>query len=316
LEPRVFFFFYFSDAFLEYVLENQLIDELYPTKADLDFFTAWLLAYNSKIWVPNGFIVKPARYEILKRLEAELSGRENIDQVDLNWLYLYLGEMAYKDNEVETALSYYQKINPDNLLNILRSKEYGNQINNHSLRLIASAIEALANSGDFEEIFKLLRPFNKAINRSSLYAYAAKDLLYKQTNPDMAKRLLDSARVEFNRAGIVATGQPHRIQLAYANTLYDPKGNVEESFRIIKNLQQKILANQFIVRSLGFHAYLYEAKSRFPENISDGDRAILFSEILYGYAEGKGELDDKWSKFQENYLWRITRWIFYIDESS
>jgi hypothetical protein len=67
---------------------------------------------------------------------------------------------------------------------------------------------------------------------------------------------------------------------------------------------------------LGFHAYLYEAKNRFPENISDGDRAILFSEILYGYAEGKGELDDKWSKFQENYLWNITRWIFYIDESS
>ncbi|WP_194977076.1 nSTAND1 domain-containing NTPase [Aquiflexum lacus] len=316
LEPRSFFFFYFSDAFLEYVLENQLIDELYPTKAELDFFTAWLLAYNSKIWVPNGFIVKPARYEIFKRLETELSGRENIDQVDLNWLYLYLGEMAYKDNEVEAALSYYQKINPDNLLNILRSKEYGNQINNHSLRLIASAIEALANTGDFEGIKGLMRPFNKSINRSSLYAYAAKDILYKKTDPQIAKRLLDSAMMEFNRTGIVTSGQPHRIQLAYANTFYDPKGNVDESFRIIKNLQQKILANQFIVRSLGFHAYLYEAKSRFPENISDGDQAILLSEILYGYAEGKGELNDKWSKFQENYLWNITRWIFYIDESS
>ncbi|RPA66749.1 ATP-binding protein [Cyclobacteriaceae bacterium YHN15] len=316
LEPRSFFFFYFSDAFLEYVLENQLIDELYPTKAELDFFTAWLLAYNSKIWVPNGFIVKPVRYEIFKRLEAELSGRKNIDQVDLNWLYLYLGEMAYKDNEVEDALSYYEKINPDNLLNILRSKEFGNQINNHSLRLIASAIEAMANTGDFEGIKGLMRPFNKAINRSSLYAYAAKDILYKKTDPSIAKRLLDSAMVEFNRTGIVTSGQPHRIQLAYANTLFDPKGNVEESFRIIKNLQQKILANQFIIRSLGFHANLYEAKSRFPENISDGDRAILFSEILYGYAEGKGELDDKWSKFQENYLWNITRWIFYIDESS
>jgi hypothetical protein len=91
---------------------------------------------------------------------------------------------------------------------------------------------------------------------------------------------------------------------------------LEESFRIIKNLQLKILANQFIVRSLGFHFYLYEAKSRFPENISDGDQAILLSEILYGYAEGKGELEDKWSEFQENYLWNVTKWIIYLDESS
>ena len=32
LEPRVFFFFYFSDIFLEYILDNQLMDLLYPNK--------------------------------------------------------------------------------------------------------------------------------------------------------------------------------------------------------------------------------------------------------------------------------------------
>uniref|UniRef100_UPI0035948070 nSTAND1 domain-containing NTPase n=1 Tax=Aquiflexum sp. TaxID=1872584 RepID=UPI0035948070 len=256
LEPRSFFFFYFSDIFLEYILDNQLMDFLYPNKTELDYFTTWLLGYNSKIWT-NGFIIRPARFEVFKRLEAELSERENIDQVDLNWLYLYLGEMANQKNEIESMISYYQKINPDNLLNILGSKEFGNQINNHSLRLIATAIEGLANSGNFEEIKRLLKPFNKAINRSSLYAYAAKELLNKESNREVAMRLLDSARVEFGRTGIVTTFQPHIIQLAYANTLFDPKENLEGSFRIIKNLPQKILANQFIVRSLGFHAYLY-----------------------------------------------------------
>uniref|UniRef100_UPI003593D6EE hypothetical protein n=1 Tax=Aquiflexum sp. TaxID=1872584 RepID=UPI003593D6EE len=106
------------------------------------------------------------------------------------------------------------------------------------------------------------------------------------------------------------------IQLAYANTLFDPKENLEGSFRIIKNLPQKILANQFIVRSLGFHAYLYEAKSQFPENISDDDYVILLGEILYGYAEGKREIYGKWKEFQGNYPWYVSRWIFYIDEST
>jgi energy-coupling factor transporter ATP-binding protein EcfA2 len=316
LEPRVFFFHYFSDVFMEYILENQLMEFFYPSKTELDFISMWLQNYKSKVWAPNGFVVKPVRTEVFEKLEIELSKRENIGQVDLNLLYLYLGEYAYQRNEEEAMHAYYQKINPDIILNNLRTREYGNQVNNHALRLIATATEGLANSASFDEIFRLLKPFNKAINRSSIYAYAAKDLLYKKNNPEMAKRLLDSARVEFSRTGIVTTFQPHRVQLAHANTLYDPKGNLEESFRIIKNLPQKILANQFIVRSLGFHAYLHEAKSHFPQNISDGDYAILLSEILYGYTEGKGELEDKWSEFQANYLWNVTKWIFYIDEST
>ncbi|WP_373524146.1 hypothetical protein, partial [Aquiflexum sp.] len=316
LEPRAFFFFYFSDVFLDYIIDNQLMDFLYPGKGELDFFTAWLLAYNSNVWASTYFMVNPVRYEVFKKLDRELSERENIDQVDLNWLYLYLGEMAYENNEVESMISYYEKINPDNLLNILRSKEFGNQVNFHSFRLIATAITGLANSEDFEEINRLMKPFKKVINRSSLYAYAAKDLLSRKTNQEMAKRLLDSARVEFDRTGIVTTFQPHRIQLAYTNTLYDPKENLEESFSVIKNLRQKIKANQLMTRAIAFHGDLYEAKNQFPENISDDDYAVLLSEILFGYSEGKGELNESWTTFQQNYLWFYTRFLIYIDESS
>lgn len=316
LEPRVFFFFYFSDVFLEYIIDNQLMDSLYPSRTELDFFTSWLLSYNSNIWAPNYFIVKPVRYDVFKKLENELSRREYIDQVDLNWLYLYLGEMAYENNEAESMILYYKKINPDNLLNILRSKEFGNQINNHSFRLIATAVEGLANSGDFEEINRLLKPFNKITNRTSLYAYAAKEVLSKKANPEIAKRLLDSARVEFGRTGVEATFQPHRAQLAFANTLYDQKENLEGSFRIIKNLERKDFAMQFILRSLGFHGNLYEAKSHIPEYISDDNYALLLSEILYGYAEGKGDLKDTWIEFQKGYPWFVSRFIFYVDESS
>jgi len=316
LEPRVFFFFYFSDVFLEYIIDNQLMDSLYPSKTELDFFTSWLLSYNSNIWASNYFIVNPVRYEIFKKLDRELSEREYIDQVDLNWLYFYLGELAYENNEAESMISFYKKINPENLLNILRSKEFGNQVNNHSFRLIATALEGLANSGDFEEINKLLKPFNKISNRTSLYSYAAKELLSKKLNPEMAKRLLDSARVEFSRTGVEATFQPHRAQLAFANTLYDPKENLEGSFRIIKNLERKDFAMQFILRSLGFHSNMYEAKRNIPEYISDDNYALLLSEVLYGYAEGKGDLKETWNEFQKGYPWFVSRFIWYIDESS
>jgi hypothetical protein len=182
--------------------------------------------------------------------------------------------------------------------------------------LIATAVEGLANSGEFEAISRLLDPFKKSINRSSLYSYASKELSNKKINPEMAKRLLDSAWVEFDRTGIITTFQPHRVQLAYSISLYDPNENLEESFKIIKNLGAKNLATQMIIRSLGFHTYLYKAKNKFPENISDDDYAILLSEILFGYSEGMGELNESWIEFQKNYPWFYTRWIFYIDESS
>jgi energy-coupling factor transporter ATP-binding protein EcfA2 len=316
LEPRSFFFFYFSDVFIEYILDKNLIDHFYPSNKELDMFTIWLKDYNSRRWVSVGFLSFPVRYEVFKKLENILSKRENIDQVDLNLLYLYLGEMAYQNQDKEAVLYYYNKINPDNIFNILQSKEYNNQINNHSFRLIATAIEGLSHFGQFENAYRLAVPFKKTINRSSLYAYAAKDLLDKRTNPEMAKKLLDSARVEFNRTGIVTTFQPHRIQLAYANSLYDPKENLEESFRIIKNLPAKIIATQFIIRSLAYYGKLYEAQRNFPDNLSDDNYAILLSEILHGYAKGKGELNGKWEEFQKNYRWQVNRWIFYIDESS
>lgn len=316
LEPRSFFFFYFSDIFLEYLLENQLIGSLYQTKVELDFISLWLDNYKSKVWASNGFVVKPVRFEVFKNLENELSKKENINEVDLNLLYLYLGEMAYQNNDKEAMKTYYQKINSDNLLNILRSKEFNGQINHHSLRLVATAVEGLANSEEFTEIERILKPFKKTINRSSVYAYAAKDLIYKKANREITSRLLDSARVELDRTGIISTGQPNRILIAYANTLVDPKENLEESFRIIKNLGAKNFATQFIIRALGFNAYLYEAKNQLPENLSDGDYSSFLSEILYGYSEGKGELNKTWTEFQKNYPWYFTRVIFYQDESN
>ncbi|HMQ06373.1 MAG TPA: hypothetical protein PKC30_03680 [Saprospiraceae bacterium] len=316
LEPRTYFFSYFSDVFIEYILDKGLLGLLYPGKTELDFFTVWLKNYTSRIWASEGFLSFPVRYEVFKKLENALIKRENIDQVDLNWLYLYLGEMAYQTHDKDTALYYYKKIKPDNIINILQSKEFGNQVNNHSFRLIAAAVEGLLHFGHMDDVYRLMVPFKKPINRSSLYAFAAKELLIKKTNPEMAKRLLDSARVELNRTGIVTSFQPHRIQLAYAKTLHNPQENLEESFRMIKNLPTKITANQFIVRSLAFHGKLYEAQRNFPDNISDDDYVILLIEILNGYTVGHLKLDNKWDEFQKNYGWEVNRWIIYIDESS
>jgi hypothetical protein len=66
---------------------------------------------------------------------------------------------------------------------------------------------------------------------------------------------------------------------------------------------------QFILRSLVF-IQTFMKRKKFPENISDDDYALLLSEILYGYAEGKGELNETWTEFQKGYPWFVSRLDF------
>jgi hypothetical protein len=86
----------------------------------------------------------------------------------------------------------------------------------------------LANSGDFEEINRLLKPFNKSYQQIfPCMPMLQKTFCSKKANPEMAKRLLDSARVEFSRTGVEPHSSHIEYNLAYANTLYDPKENLE-----------------------------------------------------------------------------------------
>ncbi len=60
---------------------------------------------------------------------------------DFNLLYLNLGLNAQQAGDQKNMLRYYGKLQPDNLLNILRTKEYENNVNNQAFRLMAFAVK-------------------------------------------------------------------------------------------------------------------------------------------------------------------------------
>jgi len=315
LEPRSYFFFYTSDVFLEYILNNELFEIFYPTLTEMDYFRFWLRDYHQKMWVANYFMGEPIRYVVLQKLEKELSTRGAIDKIDLNFLYMYIGYDAQQAGDIEKMLYYYRQIQPANILNTLRSKEFPGQVNGHSLRLLAFAVEGFAKNNLFDDAYHLMSSFRKPINRSSLYAFAAVMLQLERFNGDVVQRLIDSAFVELNRVENLTTGQPHRQILAYARTLQDPVLNTPEANRLVKNLGGKSVTQQRICASFGFHNKLYDGRENIPPLISATDQAIFNWYILYGYGKNLNQPNESWNKFEYYRVKPATQWIFYIDEN-
>lgn len=312
LEPRSFFFFYSTDVFIKYILNNNLFDSLYPSGAELQFFNQWLLSYNSKVWVPQGFATDFARTPVLKKLESVFANRKS-ETTDINWLYLYLGFEEQKKDNQDSAFYYYSKLNHENIFNMLRSKEYGNNVNSNSFRLIGYAIKSFARTDHFDEAYELLNVFKKPVNRSTLYSFAASELLRSEFNGNVIQRLLDSAEIELSRADAIGGGQPHRTMLSYALMLQEPMRNSDKALQLIKNNQFKFFAVSLICRAYAMNNELYGAIQNIPLNSSDTDQANFLNEILYGAGLQKQQ-DQSWNHFNDYYNPVLAHWIIYIDE--
>ncbi|MBX2962856.1 MAG: hypothetical protein KF687_10115 [Cyclobacteriaceae bacterium] len=315
MEPRSFMFFYYSDVFISYILENGLFTKFYPSNAELAYFNIWFRDYNQKYWALHYFAGTPIRYDVFSELESAIAERTDGGNVDLNSLHLYAGYEAQMQGDTTAMVSYYQRIYPSNLLNILRSKEFPNQANGNAFRIISYAVKGLAEQGHFDEAFKLMSVFKKPINRSSLYAFAATKLQLERKNEALIQQLLDSAYVELGRVENLTTGQPHRQLLAYSITLQDPQGRTAEANQLIKNLGAKSVAQQRMAHAYGFHSSLYAGRQNFPPLISDTDQAIFNWWLLYGYQKGINLYPEAWKSFNQNYVKQNTEWINYIDEN-
>jgi hypothetical protein len=312
IEPRQFYFYYNSDFFVRYVLKNKLFEELYD-ESDLPFISSWLEAYFANMTDPPGTVRMKADTAVLIELEAELAQRKP-KLVHSNFLYWYLAYESYQAGHMKRALQFYEKVEIDKISNLLRYPD-GNA-NREVFYAIATSVTGLTGLNHFDDAYAIIKVFKNPINRSSLYAFAATELLRKKTATPMVQQLIDSAKIELTRIENLSTGQPNRILLAYALSMQDPQRNSAEAYTVIKNIGNKFWPTLRVSRAFAFHGDLYRAQQNIPENISDSDQAEFLWNIVYGYADGSGIQKSDWKEFTSNYPWVNTRAIIYINEDN
>jgi energy-coupling factor transporter ATP-binding protein EcfA2 len=317
LEPRTFFYFYFSDVFLEYIIDHKLFDSLYPGTEELSYISQWTTDYHAENFSLFGFQAQLVRFGVLKKLDENLGARAADQGVDFNLLYLYLGQDAAKSGDSSAMIRYYSKIQLQKLFNIFQANQFAGQIKDQSLRLVAFAVEGLTKYHHPDMAYNLVKMFKNPINRATIYGFVATELQRQNVTGEVINALIDSAKKQVGLADNITDGQPDKCLLAPALILQSPAGNADEAARLIKNIPEKPDAERNMCMSYAFRGDLFLAVKNIPPLISPSDLASFYRNILYGYGIGETKKSKiGWDRYEEYYPPRFNFFIKYIDENS
>jgi len=311
-EPRTLVYFAYSGSFINYILENKVFDELYKEDDELKFFELWLLDYHMNMSSRDFTMKDPIPQDILAKLAAKMEERNASKVIDINILYMHLGQNAFALGDSTKGISYWKKIQPEKLLNAFRYTNF-DFVNSYSLELVGKAIAHLSTHGEFEQAHQLVSIFKKDVNRSTLYAYASQEVSLNKRSTKVAKRLLDSAQAEMNRIENPADFQPNRHQVAMALMFLDPEKNSDEAYRTIKNSFNKFEAVFRFSKAYAFNGNLYKAQQQAPVLVSSGDQSGFLQLSVEGFHLTKA-LKSEWKAFKENELIFARRFLPYINE--
>lgn len=312
-EPRSTSLFYYSSAFIKYVLDHNLFDSLYKNAEDFRYFELWLLDYQVFMSLRNFWITDQMPVKLMEQLAAKLEERKANQSADLNILYLHLSNQAFDLKEADKGIAYLKKIQPDKLLNAFQYK-LTNYVNNYSFELTAKAIANLTVNNQFELARSFLNVFKKEVNRSSLYGYASQLISLNQQSPKLAQRLLDSARIEMTRLDNPAAFQPNRHQVAIALMYLNPEKNSGEAYRVIKNSGNKFASMTRFAKAYAVRGKLYKSQQEAPLLISSADKANFLRSSINGFNLSQNTKKE-WQKFRDNDLFFFRVFLNYINEN-
>jgi hypothetical protein len=313
-EPRLFHFFYTTDAFITYILDKHLFDELYPTEAELKYFELFMRDYQFTETDMVYTASKRMRYETMVRLEKALAANPASRQVNLDFLYLYAGHEASQRNERDRALYYYSQLTTDHLKAL-----FFNSFNTgFTVSLVGSAIGDLAKFDRIDEADRIVKMFRLTVNRSTFYAYGARGPLLENIKTPSVDQLIDSAIVYMKKTKVLNPGQSNRVQLGAALALRDKPGDIEAANKTIKNVQFKYYGMGLIARAQARNGKTFEALDYITKNTSAVGNAAFAANILYGYNLRSKSVKPQlsWKAYMENHAWFFDRANTYADENN
>lgn len=314
---RDFHWNYMSVSFMEYLIDKNLFSTFYKQTGALKLIEAWLTDYHYHVITTDIFMRQHADITVLSKIKKALAQFNAGTQVDLNLLYLYLGSYALDKGDQVLALQYYSNLNIENFGNLLRYKILTGPINNTSFGLMQQAFTCYLQNNKLAEANRILDFFKKPVNRSSLYAAAARELSAQKVNPSLAGALLDSALVEMDRLENLNSDQPNRFRITIALLTQSPtEQSIEKAKGIIKNQSLKLTIQQRMARALAYGGELFRATEVIPGNISDTDRMEFLWNMVRGYAESIPTTPE-WREYEERALWyQRTNFLPYVDETN
>ncbi len=313
-EPRLFHFFYITDAFVAYILDKNLFDGLYPTQAELKYFELYFRDYQFTETDMVYTASNRMQYKTMVDLEKALASNPASRQVNLNFLFLYAGHQASLRNERDRALHYYSKLSTDHLKAL-----FFNSFNTgFTVSLVGAAIGDLAKFDRMDEVDRIVKMFRLDVNRSTFYAYGARGPLLENIKTPSVDQLIDSATFYMKKTKVLNAVQSNRVQLGAALALRGGPDDIETAIKAIKNVQFKYFGMGLIARAQARNGRTFEALDYITKNTSAIGNAAFAANILYGYNLRNESVKQQlsWKIYMENHPWLFDRANTYADENN
>lgn len=306
-EPRNGFDFYTSPDFIKFVLGQKLFDSLYQSPEDIRFFEPWLFDYQAHQTFRFFMLHGSMPDSTMERLTLKIEERNENQTADINVLYFNLSEQSFKRGENEKGIAWLKKVQVNKIISSDQNRGF------LTIYMVAKAVTHLAVNNKFDEAYTFINLYKKALNRSSLYAYASQMISIKKGSTDMARRMLDSAIVEMNKDN-PEQFQPNRLLVAIAEMYMDPEKNETVAYKTIKNSFAKYLTMAQFSKSFAFHGNLYKAYQQAPPKIANEDKAVFLYFTLFGNNMSR-EKKKEWIKYLDNYIFFDNSFLVYINEN-
>jgi hypothetical protein len=307
---------YHSDLFLKYILKRGLIRKAYKDLSDLDQIHFWVAALHEHAF-PQGEMFRnfyPLSDSLLSATWDEISRHPAGSRFDGNLFALILSDGAFQRGDTVAGLSYYKRMNLDNLtFSGNRHENFNRTYFYNELMVLA---KNLALQHRIAESAALINQFRNNTHRSIAYIYSAKKL-YEHNDQQATLTLIDSVFSQFKDFD-PATIPPFLEYRGRIISLLNRIGGeqlLSRSSLVFKDISEgrKLQATAGLVEGLSEKGEFYSAHSAIPSTLTEEQDLICKTVILYKAALQR-EQENKiagWNSF-DSYLARFDEYFLFF----
>ena len=303
---------YHSDLFLKYLLKRDLIRKAYKDLEDLDQIHFWIAALHEHRF-PEGEATRnfyPLKDSLLSATWDEISRHPAGGRFDGNLFALILSDGAFARGDTVEGMSYYKRMNLDNLT--FSGNRYENFNRTYFYNELMVLAKNLALQHRIAESVALIQQFRNNTHRSIAYVYSAKKL-YENHDEQATLILIDSLfsqLKDFDPSTIPPFLEYRGRVISLLNRIRGEE-LVDRSSLIFKDISEgrKFDATSGLVEGLAERGEFYLAHTAIPNTLTDQQDLICRGIILYTAAQRHEQENNiaGWTSF-DTYLLRFVEY--------
>ena len=307
--PRTRYSNYLSNTLLNYLNDNNLINEFYPTAREFEEVVTWVREYKNSIynlsWNYEGNIISVPE---LQNIDSVFINSEQASSLNDNMILILLSENNFESGNTDLGIRYAERLDT-RAIKDLYSEEF--ELSHHKTHTLIGKIIGHLMINDRADIAKgLIDSYDNIRNKFSMITRSASYLMLAGKD-STGLVLLDSIDNMYIKNRTELFG-PQLNAYSYLTVLANDENSFTEGRKIIRNIGGfgRDFGNTLTSRAASYNNNLYDVYtygiSKFP---SSQERLNNINQILYGQVYY--DPDEEWQVYDTRSQVRLTLNVYF-----